>query len=176
MWGQSLLVGEYAYGQRYRTADSHHLTTPAGDRNTALVTAFPVDGEAPLGVSERPEAAYSIPERIQGMSFSADGRVILSASSAFGASQMYLYDFGGVLADRQGIVWIDEAPVPLYYLDSDNCTGILHMPPHAEEITFRDGKLYILFESASRRFQYGKLVGGSYVYSLSLPEVIQEVL
>ena len=65
----------------------------------------------------------------------ADGRVILSASSAFGASQMYLYDFGGVLADRQGIVWIDEAPVPLYYLDSDNCTGILHMPPHAEEIT-----------------------------------------
>ena len=31
-----------------------------------------------------------------------------------------------------------------------------------EEITFRDGKLYILFESASRRFQYGKLVGGSY--------------
>ena len=88
----------------------------------------------------------------------------------------YLYDFGGVLADRQGIVWIDEAPVPLYYLDSDNCTGILHMPPHAEEITFRDGKLYILFESASRRFQYGKLVGGSYVYSLSLPEVIQEVL
>lgn len=176
MWGQSLLVGEYAYGQRYRTADSHHLTPPAGDRNTALVTAFPVDGDAPLGVSERPEAAYSIPERIQGMSFSADGRVILSASSAFGASQMYLYDFGGVLADRQGIVWIDEAPVPLYYLDSDNCTGILHMPPHAEEITFRDGKLYILFESASRRFQYGKLVGGSYVYSLSLPEVIQEVL
>mgnify|MGYP002537704338 CR=1 FL=1 len=51
MWGQSLLVGEYAYGQRYRTADSHHLTTPAGDRNTALVTVFPVDSEAPLGVA-----------------------------------------------------------------------------------------------------------------------------
>ena len=39
------------------------------------------------------------------------------------------------------------------------------MPPHAEEITFADGKLYLLFESASRRFQYGKLVGGSYVYA-----------
>ena len=89
---------------------------------------------------------------------------------------MYLYDFGGVLADRQGILWINQAPVPLYYLDSDNCTGILHMPPHAEEITFADGKLHLHFESASRRFQYGKLVGGSYVYSLSLPEIVQETL
>ncbi|CDC70795.1 MULTISPECIES: hypothetical protein [environmental samples] len=176
MRGQSLLVGEYAYGERYRTADNHHLITPAGDQNTALVTSFPLENDAPLGVSERPEAAYSIPERIQGMSFSSDGRAILSASSAFGASQMYLYDFGGVLADRQGILWINQAPVPLYYLDSDNCTGILHMPPHAEEITFADGKLYLLFESASRRFQYGKLVGGSYVYSLSLPEIVQETL
>ena len=35
---------------------------------------------------------------------------------------------------------------------------------------FHNGKLYILFESASYRFQYGKLGGGNDVCRMALPE------
>ena len=167
--GDTLLVGEYAYGKRYRTAEDHHLTTPAGEENPAVVMGFRLDEAEPLGVRESPSVAWSIPERIQGMSFSADGRVLLSASSVFGASQLYLYDLAGARAGQEGVFQAEDSAVPLYYLDSGHRTGTLHMPPKAEEIVFEGDRLYILFESASRRFQYGKLVGCDYVYSRTLP-------
>ena len=167
--GDTLLVGEYAYGKRYRTAEDHHLTTPAGEENPAVVMGFRRDEAEPLGGRESPSVAWSIPERIQGMSFSADGRVLLSASSVFGASQLYLYDLAGAPAGQEGVFQAEDSAVPLYYLDSGHRTGTLHMPPKAEEIVFEGDRLYILFESASRRFQYGKLVGCDYVYSRTLP-------
>lgn len=175
IWEGMLLVGEYAYGDRYPTAVSHHATTPAGDRNHALILAFPLDGETLLGVQETPWEAWSIPERVQGLSITADGRVALSASSALGASQLYLYDWESAWEDGQGVFWVGDVPVPLYYLDSDDCTDILHLPPQAEETVFTEGRLYILFESASRRFQYGRLVGGDYVYRMRLPQKPMEV-
>ena len=169
LWEGYLLVGEYAYGTRYPTAASHHITTPAGDQNTALIMAFRADADAPLGVWEKPFMVWSIPERVQGMAITGDGRVALSASSALGASQIYLYDAEGALANGRGIFWAEETPVALYYLDSDNCAEILHMPPKAEETVFTGGRLYVLFESASHRFQYGRLGGGGYVYKMPLP-------
>ncbi len=167
--GNLLLVGEYARGEKFRTADNHHLITPAGEENPALVTAFRLDGTEPLGVRERPAAAYSIPDRVQGLSFSDDGRAILSASGALGASQLYLYDFQGARSARRDVFRLLDTVVPLYYLDSGSRMDVLHLPPMAEEVTFGSGRLYVLFESASHRFRYGKLVGGEYVYSLELP-------
>ena len=172
--GNLLLVGEYSRGQTFKTAENHHLVTPSGEENQALVTAFRLDGTEPLGVRERPAAAYSIPDRVQGMCFSDDGRAILSVSGAFGASQLYLYDFQTVRSSSRDVFRLLDTVVPLYYIDRDDCVAVLHTPPKAEEVTFEDGKLYVLFESASLRFRYGKLVGGDYVYSLELPEFTPE--
>lgn len=168
LWNGELLVGEYASGTRYRTDDTHHLTTPAGDENPALVLAFPLDAAEPLGVRSVPEEAWSIPAQVQGMSVSGDGRVVLSTSGVLGGSQLYLHDLTAVLSGRTGIFWAADAPVPLRYVDSTSYRQTLHLPPQAEETTFRDGQLYVLFESAARRFQYGKLVGGQYVYRFPL--------
>ena len=168
--GGSLLVGEYAYGTKFQTAASHHIRTPAGDRNTALVLAFQLDGDEKWGVREIPSVAYSIPERIQGMCYADDGRMVLSASSAFGASQLYLYDCGAAVSRVHGLRWESGNLIPLYYLDSSCCADILPLPPYAEETAFADGQLYLLFESASSRFQFGRLVGGDYVYRMELPE------
>lgn len=172
--GNLLLVGEYARGEKFKTVESHHLVTPSGEENQALVTAFRLDSTEPLGIRERPAAAYSIPDRVQGMCFSDDGRAILSVSGAFGASQLYLYDFQTVRNSARDVFHLLDAVVPLYYIDRDDCVAVLHTPPKAEEITFEDGKLYVLFESASLRFRYGKLVGGDYVYSMELPEFTPE--
>ena len=168
--GDCLLMGEYAYGTKFQTDGAHHIVTPAGDRNTALMLAFPLDDREPFGVRETPIAAYSIPERVQGMCYTDDGRMVLSASSAVGASQLYLYDYGAAVGGRRGIYWEKGRPISLYYLDSSSCTDIIHLPPYSEEVMFDEHKLYILFESASKRFQFGQLVGADYVYSMDLPD------
>lgn len=168
--GNCLLLGEYAYGTKFQTDSAHHIVTPSGDHNTALVLAFPLDDREPFGVRETPIAAYSIPERVQGMCYTDDGRMVLSASSAVGASQLYLYDYGAAVSGRRGIYWENGEPISLYYLDSSNCTKIIHLPPYSEEVMFDVHKLYVLFESASKRFQFGRLVGADFVYSMELPD------
>ena len=167
--GGLLLIGEHARGEKFRTADAHHLTTPAGEENPALVTVFQLDDEETLGVSTSPVAAYSIPGRAQGMSFTSDGRAMLSASGAMGASQVYFYDLQAMRGGQQDVFRVLDTEVPLYYLDSSCCQEVLHLPPMAEEIAFENSKLYVLFESASCRFRYGRLVGGDYVYALDPP-------
>lgn len=166
--GGHLFLGEYEYG-RFRTAASHHITTPSGDVNTAVILSYELDGNQIYGVWQTPDAAYSIPERIQGMSFTDDGRVVLSASSFQDSSQLFFYDYSKVADGARGIFWSGRTPVSLYYLDSACCTNIVPMPPYSEETVFSNGWLYVLFESASSRFQFGKLIGGQYVYRMAVP-------
>ncbi len=167
--GDHLFVGEYEYG-RFKTAASHHITTPGGDRNTAVMLSYPLDGDLLYGVATEPDAAYSIPPRVQGMCFTNDGRIVLSASSFRNSSRLYLYDLSEVYR-RNGVYWLDErSAVPLYFLDTSSCVDVLPLPPYSEETVFVGNQLFILFESAANRFQFGKLVGGQFVYRMRLPE------
>ena len=50
--GDTLYVGEFYRAQNYPTPDSHKYTTAAGDQNTALILAYPLDETAPLGISD----------------------------------------------------------------------------------------------------------------------------
>ena len=165
--GDNLLVGEYAFG-RFKTPASHHIVTPAGDRNTAVVLSYPLDGNQPFGVQAEPNAAYSVPERIQGMSFTDDGRTVLSASSFQASSRLLLYDRSSA-AVRQGIFWTGGTAVTLYYLDHSCCVDVIPLPPYSEETVYAGGWLFVVFESASSRFQFGRLIGAQNVYRMALP-------
>ncbi|MCI2058573.1 MAG: hypothetical protein LKJ80_05130 [Oscillibacter sp.] len=167
MSDDGLLVGEYEFG-RFKTSVSHHITTPAGDGNTAVVLSYPLDGDQPFGVFQTPDAAYSVPERVQGMSFTDDGRIILSASSFQASSRLLLYDRAAV-ASRQGIFWTGGTAVPLYYLDRDSSVSVIPLPPYSEGTVYSYDWLFVMFESASRRFQFGKLIGAQNVYRMLLP-------
>ena len=164
-----LLVGEYEYG-RFRTAASHHITTPSGDRNTAVMLSYPLDGTKPFGVEPEPDRAYSLPGRIQGACATDDGRIVLSASSFLNSSQLLLYDRQSVVQGSHGIYWNDGSPIPIFFLDTGSCVDVLHLPPYSEEAVYVDGRVYVLFESAANRFQFGKFTGGQYLYRLRLPE------
>lgn len=167
MDGGNLLVGEYEFG-RFKTSASHHIVTPAGDKNTAVVLSYPLNGNQPFGISPKPNAAYSIPERVQGMSFTDDGRTVLSASSFQSSSRLLLYDRSSA-AVRRGIFWTQGTAVPLYYLDHGCCVNVIPLPPYSEETVYAGGWLYVVFESASTRFQFGRLIGAQNVYRMALP-------
>jgi len=161
-----LYVGEYYYRFKYVTRFDHHLTTPCGDANNAVMTVFALDDEKKYGVQKIPCMGLSITGRIQGMCLTDDGQLVLSASSIFQGSQLYYYNFEQVLEGKQGSLAVRGEDIPLYYVDSASLTGKKEILPKAEEIMFQDGRIYMLFESACSRFRYGTLLDGQYIYSM----------
>lgn len=162
-----LYVGEYYYRFKYVTRYDHHLETPGGDQNYAVITVFAFDKDSPNGVDEVPKAGLSVPGRIQGMCITDDDRLVLSASSIFQGSQLYYYDYGKILDGETGILNIRGKDIPLYYADSLSLLKTREILPKSEEIFYYDGQIYMLFESACSRFRYGTLLDGQFVYKMS---------
>ena len=55
--------------------------------------------------------------------------------------------------------------IKLLYLDSQNCEQVIKAPPMAEELVYLDGKIYIMNESASNKYIFGKITSGRYVFA-----------
>lgn len=157
-----LYVGEFYREPNYPTEQSHKLTTRAGDYNQALATAyaFSDDETAVFGLSQEPVAAYSLPDLVQGMCFH-NGKIFLSTSYAVAFSNIYAYDEKTL--EQHGEI----AGIPLYELDSSTLAYAIKLPPMSEEIEFIPGedKMYVMCESASNKYIFGKLTGGEWCYA-----------
>lgn len=156
-----LLVGDFYYPGTYETPLDHRITTPAGDENKAIIAVYKADSEAEFGIDPQPVAAISVRDRVQGIGITGDGEIVLSTSYGFNSSQLWFYE----LEARQDSLTLMEQEVPLFYLDSDNLTHSVEMPPMSEEIVCKDGKVYVLFESACTKYKFGRLIRGDWVYA-----------
>lgn len=157
-----LLAGNFYYAEHYETPEHHRLDTPAGDRNTAVITVFKADENAQFGIDPNAVAAISIREKVQGMCFTDDGQIVLSTSWGLSTSVLYFYEAD---ADRVGTMQTLTGEVPLYYLDSANLVDTVKAPPMAEELVFLDGKVHVLNESSCNKYIFGRLIGGGWVYA-----------
>ena len=152
-----LLVGNFYYGGHYETPESHRITTPAGDQNTALITIFKADDAAGFGVDPTPVAAISTGEKVQGMCFTDKGEIVLSTSWSIGNSHLLYYTID---TERVDMITIGGEEVPLIYLDSSNLVHDAVLPPMAEELVFRTGRVEVMNESACNKYIFGKLIRG----------------
>lgn len=82
---------------------------------------------------------YRIPEKVQGIAFDVTGNVYLSTS--------YGRDKSSYLKVYDDVDAMDRAP------SKPMCK--VEMPPCSEELCIADGKVYVLFESASRKYFEG---------------------
>lgn len=157
-----LYVGEFYRDPNYPTAKSHKITTRAGDYNQALAVAyaFSDDESAVFGLSEEPVVAYSLPDLVQGMCFH-NGKIFLSSSYAVAFSTLSVYEEKSL--ESHGEI----ASIPLYELDSSTLSKSFQLPPMSEEIEFipGDNRLYVMCESASDKYIFGKLTGGEWCYA-----------
>lgn len=153
-------VGEYAFGAFYPTNESHHIKTPAGDDNSAIVFAFPTDKNQPLGLKTEPAFAFSTTGSVQGMEI-AEGKAFLSLSDRVSGSRLLSYDISSAKIGQFG-------EIPLVYLDSANFLEKQPMFPQSEGIVFANGKMNVLFESAANKYLIGRLFGADYIYSLAI--------
>lgn len=156
-----LLSGAFYRPGNYETPDYHHVTTPAGDENPALIWIYQADASAEFGIDNVPIAALSVRGLVQGIEVTDEGEVILSTSYGLASSALWLYE----MDDRKGSVTVDGNEIPLYYLDSENLVETVTAPPMTEEILWLDGRVYIMTESACTKYIFGKFIDGGHVFA-----------
>lgn len=157
-----LLAGNFYHPETYETPAHHRITTPAGNANTSLITIFKPDDTAQFGIDPVPVAAISAPEKVQGICFTSGEEIVLSTSYSIGSSHLYYHRIDTA---RKGEVEACGVSVPLFYLDDATLTDTVTFPPMSEELVYRDGRVYILCESACNKYIFGKFVRGYQVYS-----------
>lgn len=172
--GEYLWIGEFNDGGKYVTDPSHKFAVSGGE-NAALVCAYPLDAASVYGIAFTeaegqavftPAMALSVANYVQGFTKTPDG-FALSTSHGMAFSHMYLHK-DVTKDDADASMTVNGAPVPVYFLDSESLINDIAFPPMSEEIFVKDGRLYVLPESACKKYLAGILVRGSHIYSYEL--------
>ena len=158
-----IYVGEFHDGGKYVT--DHPYETAEG-LHYAIVSRYPAcemvafdDGS---GVMEaKPDKVYSIRNKVQGICFTPDGKVVLSTSYGITDSVYYVYNESEAV--DSGLT-LDGAPV--YYLDK--LEREIKGPAMAEGLDHYDGKVITLTESASDKYIFGKFFFADRIVALDI--------
>ncbi len=94
-------TGSFYRAGNYETPDWQRMTTPNGDKNTAVITVFDIDDNAAdsFYISPVPSAVYSTAGLVQGMTFTED-EIVLSTSYGLAASHLLFYDKSSISAGQ----------------------------------------------------------------------------
>lgn len=172
--GKYLWVGEFHDGEKYTTKDTHAFAVSGGENN-ALICAYALDIDSEYGVASAkvdgkdvftPKLALSVTDLVQGFTKTPEG-FALSTSYAVNFSHLYFYE-DVTSGEPDASLEVNGIDVPVYFLDEDALTDDVSMPPMSEEIFVKDGRLYVLFESACQKYIFGNLIRGRHIYSYEL--------
>lgn len=161
-----LYVGEFYREENYPTDESHHMKTDSGEMHYAIMAVFMLSMHSEYGLAaEVPEFVYSITGLAQGVCITDSGSICLSTSYATESSHIYVYN-DPAQDSADGEFEFAGVQVPLYYLDSNHLRKTVTLFPMTEELAYADDRIYIMDESASNKYYFGKITGCNHVYSL----------
>jgi len=174
-----LFVGEFYREENYPTDLSHHVTLEDGTAQHALLLQYKIEtisGENPIGIASTPEKVYSIPDLAQGVCFDDNGNMYISTSWGTSSSVIYVYVYEHPESlTREPATMEPHINVPyaqVTVLGQEYGARIL-VPietiktfPMVEEMMYRGGRVYLMCESASAKYFFGKLTLNNYVYSM----------
>lgn len=147
-----IYVGEFHDGGQYVT--DHPYETNDGLYH-AIVSQYPINDLS------KPSRVYSIRDKVQGICFTPNGRVILSTSYGLASSVYYVYNVDDAVESGK---FLDDAPV--YYLN--DCKREVSGPAMAEGLDYYKGKIITLTESASDKYIFGKFFFANHIVALDL--------
>lgn len=171
--GEYLWVGEFNDGEKYVTKETH-----AFGENNALICAYAIDTASEYGIEFEtttsgnnaftPVLALSVTDLVQGFTKTPDG-FALSTSYSVKASHLYFYS-DVTKGEADASISVNGRDVPVYILDGDAMIKDVQMPPMSEEIFVKDGRVFVLFESACQKYIFGNFTHGIFTFSYKLPE------
>ena len=152
-----LWVGEFEDGGSYQPNEEHIVSYT----NRAIVVGYELN-ENGL-VDEQVDCVLSTGSRVQGMAIDDEGRIALSTSYGIASSHLKYYQS----LDKQELhtFVIDQQEVPMYILDNYSCIFDIKAPQMAEGIVFKNGRLYVIYESCTLKYFFGILTKGKYIHS-----------
>lgn len=161
-----LYVGEFYKLAKFKTDVSHHIKLSDKEINHSLVFGFRLKEGEEFGLASKvAEKAISIPDLVQGM---VVGKKIF-VSRSYGVARSELLTYENVLLQKtQNYVYFDEKQVPLFVLSNKNLQKTRFLPEMAEEIELINGRLFVVFESASKKYRLFTRTKINHVYSLDL--------
>lgn len=167
-----LYTGSFYKAGDYDTPKEHHIKTFGGDENKALMIGFYLDGRGTYGIIPYPCATFSMPSYVQGVTMTDTGKLLISTSWGLTTSRIYVHDFEKVAGDNctTEATKVLGVETPLYCVDSSTLVETIEAPPMAEEIVYLDGKIWVMNESASSKYIFGRITTGNDVYSYKLVE------
>lgn len=168
VYNSKLIVGEFYDGNKYTTLSSHKITTPSGEKNSAIALEFSLNSSYELGIDATPKKAYSLPNKVQGLCF-YNNKMYLSTSYGLAFSYILEYDTLSVSAGENQRFLGEAVEVDVY--DSSCLTNEYKIAPMSEGIVMVENELYILNESASTKYFFGKLIGGKWCYKTNLTKM-----
>lgn len=171
-----LWIGEYHKdGDDYVTEDSHHLTSPNGEKMSAWTCGYVLDSNNPQGFTYNgkskeivaPDFILETESMCQGFTQLPDGRFVTSISGKITKSELNFYE--NVLdGEADGTVSVGGKDVRLYFLDSTARLDSLKALPRSEGVDMYDGKLLVLYESGCRKMLAAQVVRTDYVWSIDV--------
>jgi len=150
---QYLYVGEFHDGGKYNIVGHENQT--AEGTHYAICTKYALDDLS------TPVKVYSIRNKVQGICFTPDGKVVMSTSYGLTDSVYYVYDESEATDSGKTM---DGAP--LFYLDT--LKKEMKGPAMSEDLDYYDGQIITMTESASNKYIFGKFFFANKIFKLAL--------
>ena len=162
-----LFVGEFAYGSKYKTKNSHHIENRDGVKHHAWVCGYNVNKE-----TNGLKYILSIRQKVQGICIT-EKYIFLSISyGRRNRSIIAIYKNPLQEQPHRTVTLENGLKAPLWYLDGKNIIREVDFPPMSEGVTIIDGKLAVLPESGAEKYQNGGLGPLDHIILIDLAEYL----
>src|SRR6056297_2715995 len=174
-----LWVGEFFHANNYLTDRSHYVKREDGYINHSWMVGLTLDENTDLPVNANgeeetpitPDFIISIPDIVQGAAFSEDSNICLSLSyGRTNDSRLLIFD--AVLSKEPDmIVSVNQQDTPLWVLKLKNQICEFKALPMSEGILIKDSLLYILYESAAKKYLMTTKYATDYVWKVPFKDI-----
>lgn len=151
-----LYLGEFYHETKYPTSEAHHIASADGT-NYAITYVYDMQNstaDKPYYFDiTHPQYAISTTEKIQGMCINGekDGEILLSSSWSIPDSKIYVHkSLAEITPERMNL---NGSELDVFILDSSNLKETLTLPSMSEEIAYKDGRIYVIFENACSKYK-----------------------
>ena len=174
-----LWIGEFFHANNYLTDRSHYVKRDDGYTNHSWMVGLKLDEKTDLPVMANeeeqtpltPDYIISIPDIVQGVTFSEDAKICLSLSYGR-TNDSRLLIFEDVLSkEPDKSVSVNHQDVPLWVLNLKNQICEFKALPMSEGILIKDGLLYILYESAAKKYLMTTKYATDYVWKVPFNDI-----
>ena len=169
-----IYIGEFYHETKYPTSANHHITTANGT-NYAVTYVYDIKkdkaDEYYFDINS-PDFAISTTEKVQGMCIAPTGEVVLSTSWSLADSNIYIYKSLNQLTTQN--YNFKGTNINMYVLDSSSLLKTFVLPSMSEEVTLANGKVYVIFENACKKYKLVTRHKNTSAYSFDVTKVLED--